>query len=342
MSGKSFKVQEVWIHVFVWVCLIIVPFAISINQFGGVQMNFLPRIFLNPILVYINYLVLVPYFLLKKRVWEYLGISIVILIGYNFIVNNFLPPPPFERIQHLTGIEDLKPIRGASYGITAIVSLAFFLLGGVLGLTKNLYRREKLNNEKEVKRQETELQFLRAQLNPHFLFNSLNSIYSLVRNKSNEAPEAVITLSELMRYMLYEAKKEQVPLSKEIDYIKNFVQLQLLRLSNSENVKTRITGEYDDKKISPLLLIPFVENAFKYGTDFQGSTFVDINLHVIGKDLFFNVRNKIGVYRKDDFNSGIGLENIKNRLHLLYPENHALKIQRKNGTYNIELELELE
>ena len=203
------------------------------------------------------------------------------------------------------------------------------------------YVRERIHKEKEVQRKETELQFLRAQLNPHFLFNSLNSIYSLVRNKANEAPEAVITLSELMRYMLYEAKRELVPLSKEIDYIKNYVTLQLLRLADSENVKLKISGDYDNKEIQPLLFIPFVENAFKYGTDYKGMTYVDIKFEIIGDNLFFLVKNKIGFYKKDDENSGIGFENIRNRLKLLYPENHVLKIEKTNGFYCVQLELNL-
>ncbi|MEM7486059.1 MAG: histidine kinase [Bacteroidota bacterium] len=336
---KSIRIKEVWIHLIVWVCLISFPVGVSISQFGEIQHSFLPRIFLNPILVYLNYLLLVPKLLLRKRIFTYILISTALLVGFNILVNSLFPSSPFERIRDIAEIKNIEPLKNISYAITTVVSFSFFLLGGVLGLTKDLYRREKLNNEKEVQRQETELQFLRAQLNPHFLFNSLNSIYSLVRNKSREAPEAVITLSELMRYMLYEAKKEQVPLSKEIDYIKNYFQLQILRLSDSENVKIKISGSYEKKLIAPLLLIPFVENAFKYGTDFKGTTYVNISLKVVDKSLFFNVKNKIGVYKKDDFNSGIGLENIKNRLSLLYPNSHVLKINKNNGYHTIDLEL---
>ena len=144
-----------------------------------------------------------------------------------------------------------------------------------------------------------------------------------------------------MRYMLYEAKKEMVPLTKEIEYIKNFVQLQILRLSDSKNVKLRISGEYDDKLIAPLLLVPFVENAFKYGTDFKGDTYVDISLKIISETLFFQVINKIGPYKKDLESSGIGLENIKNRLQILFPEEHSMLICKDDGNYTVNLELQL-
>lgn len=302
----------------------------------------LSRILLNPVLVYINYLLLVPYLLLKKKITLYILVSIAVLVLFNLLIKSLsLPVAPIDKFTELIQSSEMRPLKRLPYFLTAIVSIAFFLLGGVLGLTKDFYKRDRLNREAEVQRKETELQFLRAQLNPHFLFNSLNSVYSLVRNKSLEAPEAIIMLSELMRYMLYEAKQELVPLSKEIDYIRNFVSLQLLRLSHSENVKIKICGDYQDKRIPPLLLIPFVENAFKYGTDFKGRTDVSIKMDLIGESLFFIVRNKIGVYRKDESNSGIGLENIKSRLHLLYPDQHVLKIDKTDGFYTVQLELNL-
>lgn len=339
---KHIRIKEFWIHIVVWACLVLFPLSISFIDLGEIRFGMLYRILLNPVLVYINYLILVPYLLLKKRITLYIVVSIAVLVLFNFMIKSLsLPVAPIDKFTELIQSSEMRPLKRLPYFLTAIVSITFFLLGGVLGLTKDFYKRDRLNREAEVQRKETELQFLRAQLNPHFLFNSLNSVYSLVRNKSIEAPEAIIMLSELMRYMLYEAKQELVPLSKEIDYIKNFVSLQLLRLSHSENVKIKISGDYHDKKIPPLLLIPFVENAFKYGTDFKGRTDVSIKMELIGESLFFIVKNKIGVYRKDESNSGIGLENIKSRLHLLYPDQHVLKIDKTDGFYTVQLELNL-
>ena len=335
------RIKEVYVHIIVWLCLISFPIAVSFSQFGRVQFEFLPRIVVTPILTYLNYLVLVPALLLRKKMWQYILVSIVVLILFNIILRNYFSAGPLERISRITQMTNITPFVRLSEAMTAVVSLSFFLLGGVLGLTKDFYRREKLSRLKEVNRKETELQFLRAQLNPHFLFNSLNSIYSLVRDKSSEAPHAVITLSELMRYMIYEAKKELVPLVKEIEYIRNFTQLQILRLSDSKNVKIRISGDYEDSLIAPLLLIPFVENAFKYGTDFKGNTYVDINLKIVSGTLFFSVVNKVGAYKKDMENSGIGLENIKSRLQMLYPNEHVLNIKKTQGNYEVNLELQL-
>ncbi len=335
------RIKEVYVHIIVWLCLISFPIAVSFSQFGRVQFEFLPRIVITPILTYLNYLVLVPLLLLRKKMWQYILVSVVVLVLFNIILKNYFSAGPLERISQITQMTNMAPLVRLSEAMTAVVSLSFFLLGGVLGLTKDFYRREKLSRLKEVNRKETELQFLRAQLNPHFLFNSLNSIYSLVRDKSSEAPHAVITLSELMRYMIYEAKKELVPLVKEIEYIRNFTQLQILRLSDSKNVKIRICGDYEDSLIAPLLLIPFVENAFKYGTDFKGNTYVDISLKIVSGTLFFSVVNKVGAYKKDMENSGIGLENIKSRLQMLYPNEHVLNIKKTQGNYEVNLELQL-
>lgn len=338
---RTIRIKEIWIHSIVWVCLISFPVSVSYMEHGEIRMDFLYRIIVTPLLVYVNYLVLVPRLLLNNKVGTYVVVSIALLVLFNLLMTYAAPVAPFDRFQELVLEADIRPFKNLPYVLTAIISFSFFLLGGILGVTKDFYKREKKGKEKEVQRKETELQFLRAQLNPHFLFNSLNSIYSLVRNRSNEAPEAVITLSELMRYMIYEAKQEEVPLLKEIDYIKNFVALQLLRLSDSENVKLKISGDYNDKKLPPLLLIPFVENAFKYGTDFKGTTYVDIRLRIVGDDLFFTVSNKIGSYKKDHENSGVGLENIRSRLELLYPQNHFLNIGKEGDFYTVNLELNL-
>ena len=199
---------------------------------------------------------------------------------------------------------------------------------------------EDIRKKVESEKVNSELQFLKTQLNPHFLFNSLNAIYSLSVKNSRTASDAIISLSELMRYMLYETDKDKVPLGKELEYIKNYVQLQRLRLSDSANVKLKISGEYEGKEIPPVLFISFIENAFKYGTDYEGKTYVDINFTIASNSIHFRVENKIGVQRKKNPNSGVGLENIKNRLKLLYPNSHNLQISDDGKTYVVDMTLD--
>lgn len=230
---------------------------------------------------------------------------------------------------------------GIKHAIPVVFSLTIFLLGGIFSLVVDFYKRDRESKVLESEQKEIKLQFLRNQLNPHFLFNSLNSIYSLVQSKSDNAPEAVITLSELMRYMLYEAGDEQVPLEKEINYIQNYITLQRLRLKNTEAVKLNIKGETRHLKIYPLLLISFIENAFKYGTDFKGNTQIDIKIVVENNKLMFNVENIVGLYKRDDKNSGVGLANIKNQLKHLYNNNHELTIEEDKTHYKVYLTINL-
>ncbi len=313
--------------------------AIQFNEFYPL---FAFRLLVIPFIFYVNYLLLTPKLLLRKKIVLYTALSFIFLFMVNYgqqsLFDNFNSLKVPEGLEH---IKDLPPFRAFKYFVPMVISLTFYLLGGIIRLIVDLYKRDKMVKEKEVQRTETELQFLKTQLNPHFLFNSLNSIYSLVRNRSNDAPEAVITLSELMRYMLYEANQETVPLQKEIEYLKNYVSLQRLRLSNSENVTLIIKGNYDKKKIHPLLLISFIENAFKYGTDFKGNTDIDIKIDVKEDRLNFRVSNIIGPYKVNKHESGIGLSNIKNRLDLLYPNSHTLAIDKARGRYDVGLNLVL-
>lgn len=185
------------------------------------------------------------------------------------------------------------------------------------------------------------MNYLRKQTNPHFLFNALNSIYSLAYKKSDLVPDAIVTLSELMRYMLYETDNKSVLLEKEINYIQNYLELQKLRLNNVENIVINIHGETKNKPIEPLLLISFIENAFKYGTDYKGTAFVKIKIIIDGNNLDFWVENKIENKKKDAENSGIGLTNIKNRLNLIYPNAHQLTIIETESDYKVHLNLQL-
>ncbi|NHF59581.1 sensor histidine kinase [Flavobacteriaceae bacterium TP-CH-4] len=338
---KKLLVREPWIHVFIWICILTLPLGMALSTFGKIDEGMLLRLVYPPVLFYVNYSILSPKLLLKKKFFLYALFSILFLVMFNLLVKWLPSSSPFDRMSDMVGIGKDSPFRHLQYAMITAVSLAFFLLGGTLRLIKDFYERDKIQAESEAQRAETELEFLKAQLNPHFLFNSLNSVYSLVRNKSDDASEAVITLSELMRYMLYEANQNEVSLEKEIGYIKNYVALQRLRLSDSENVKLLIRGDYVDKKIAPLLLITFIENAFKYGTDYKGRTKVDIKIIIQDNTLDFKVINLIGPKKTDKENSGIGLKNVKNRLGFQYPEAHCLRIMDNKDDYRVDLQLKL-
>ena len=339
MTIERKHIRIFFIHFTLWALiygLFLFPFFFQMRQ----QPPDLPnRLVLVIALFYINYYLLVPKILLRKNTLYYilscsvLIVSVALIINYDIVPAPRIPPnfprregPPFDN--HF--IRDFITILNLS---APIVISAFVRV--YLEWRKNEDLRKRVESEKIT----SELQFLKTQLNPHFLFNSLNAIYSLSVKNSRSTSDAIISLSELMRYMLYETDKELVPLGKEIEYIKNYVQLQRLRLSDSTNVKLKISGEEKGKQIPPLLFISFIENAFKYGTDYKGKTNVEINLTTEGNVIHFMVNNKIGNHRKKEGNSGVGLENIKNRLKLLYPDSHNLKIKNDGTTFMVEVTL---
>ena len=300
------------------------------------------RFFLIVVLFYANYYFLVPKVLLKKTTLRYVIVSLLVIIGIALFL--YVVYPPEERISR----EVFKVLENRSRSLpfgrflfTFLGLLAPFVLSTVLRIYIEWKKNEDLRKIVENEKVYSELQFLKTQLNPHFLFNSLNAIYSLSVKKSPDTSEAIINLSELMRYMLYEADKDFVPLRKELEYIQNYVQLQRLRLSDSTDVTLNISGEYKEKILPPLLFISFIENAFKYGTDYEGKTNVKINLLIENESIHLSVRNKIGAFKKKSKNSGVGLENVRNRLQLLYPDSHELSVKIEDKTYMVDLSLKL-
>lgn len=183
---------------------------------------------------------------------------------------------------------------------------------------------------------QTELSFLRSQINPHFLFNNLNNIYSLVYHQSDQSLNAIAKLSDLLRYMLYDSN-EKVPLQKELDYIHKYLELQQMRFGMQAPAHVEIKGEAGNAGIPPLLLIPFVENAFKHGDMKNGNTIL-IRLHTDEAMIRFTVINTIGQQQKDS-GGGIGLENVRRRLELLYPGRHTLQVQKTRDIFEVQLEI---
>jgi ligand-binding sensor domain-containing protein/sensor histidine kinase YesM len=201
-----------------------------------------------------------------------------------------------------------------------------------------------LKTELGTQNKVSEMALLKAQINPHFLFNTLNNIYSLIYQKSEEAPSAIMKLSELMRYMVYEANADKVPLEKEINYLKSFIELQLLRLKNKDFVEFNIEGNIYGKTIAPMLLIPFVENAFKHGDKKIENPGIIINLVIEDEKMRFDVLNfyqQNGTINKDG-TGGIGVINVKRRLELIHPDSHSLDVSKTGNQYNVHLELMLQ
>ena len=325
------------IHIFIWVLLCSVILFLVYLEGQEITLKICYRIAFGAMIFYANYSLLVPYLLLeKKKILYLLSISVFLIVSYLIISNVFT----FDFFKN----RNLSEKRPSKYIAIAIIFFngVTIIIGTIIRLYEQWIENDKIKTRIEVQKNKTELESLKNQLNPHFLFNSLNSIYSLSTKKSDDAPEAVIMLSELMRYMLYKANDNKVLLKDELQYIDNYIKLQHIRIAKNKNVKINIRGVISTQKISPLLFISYIENAFKYGTDFNGNTEVKIDISVKGDELQFKCVNIIGNRSKDEESSGIGIQNTKNRLVLLYPNKHWLTIEEKDNKFMLDLKLKLD
>ncbi len=220
-------------------------------------------------------------------------------------------------------------------------SIRLVLIYGIysllIQLTVRWFESQKLKSELLLQTKASELALLRSQINPHFLFNTLNNIYSLVYKKSDDAPEALMKMSSIMRYMLYDATSDQVLLEKEIEYLQSFIELEKLRVHQKNFVEMNIAGSIEGRIIAPMMLIPFVENAFKHGNKTCPAPGIRINLFIDPQWIQFEIINCIrrNADGRHDEVGGIGLHNIRRRLEILYPTRHKLEITQTEVSYSV-------
>ena len=267
---------------------------------------------------------------------HYATYVLVLVISFTLIFfgSHFFKRYVFESLPFM-----MRPVNFREF--VRAVNWYLLILAVDLGikLLMQLKQTEQRAREIENSQLRTELSFLHAQINPHFLFNSLNTIYSLALKKSDSAPSAVLKLSHLLRYVIDDANKESVSLEQEVSYLNNYIDLQRLRSTSSLEVNFKVTGNINATQIAPLLLLPFVENAFKYGISNQEPSPINIELERNSKTLVFSVQNrKFEGGEKDS--TGIGINNVKRRLELLYYNKHELEIQDKPNTYFIKLTIQ--
>jgi two-component system, LytTR family, sensor kinase len=333
------------LHVCAWTLLFSLPYLLrSVSDHGhhpphdnddrGNAGNYV-SVFMNltwVVLFYLNAFVLIPRFIYKKKYLQFDGIHLLLMIGaileFSLLMKLFFSDHGF----------DLKPalFNFFIYLFIAALSTAYKLIGDKINA-------DKIVSEKENENLKTELSFLRSQVSPHFMFNVLNNMVALARKKSDLLEPSLIKLSSLMRYMLYEADEEKVSLEKETEYLQSYIDLQRQRFG--KNVEINFSTEPSDEnyQIEPMLLIPFVENAFKHGTGIVENAQIDISLSAKNNILQFFVRNKFDPQSSEtkDKTSGIGLSNVKRRLNLLYKDHHSLLITQKENWFTVSLQLNL-
>ena len=372
---KNKKSLIILLHILGWSLFFLLPyFLLDLPE----EYLFSPRrtftLLTALLFFYLNYFIFIPKFLVQKK---FIAFSLIILAslalsyGASSITNiytlssnpqnprltqknierynekNDMGPSQRRRYKRTTTFPFSRfapqilntPGKRANVGAVSLVIFAF-LFSTSIKITQEWYRNEKQKQEIMNQQLVSELSFLKSQVNPHFLFNTLNGIYSLANKKSDKTPGAIVTLSELMRHMLYESEKEFVDLDKEIEYLSNYIDLQKLRLSDDALVSFSIKGSMIGKMIKPMILIPFIENAFKHGVAADG-TDIQIDINIGEADLSLNVKNSLSKSNTKDSTPGIGLTNIKKRLDLHYPDCYNLKIAQKDDRYVVELFLKL-
>jgi LytS/YehU family sensor histidine kinase len=216
-------------------------------------------------------------------------------------------------------------------------------VGTIYLIQKRLQKRELYHQKLEKDKINTELKLLKAQINPHFLFNALNNIFSLSYMKSDKAPESVLKLSGMLRYVIEDCVHETVPIQKEIEYIKNYLAFQMMKSPEEMNINFH-SGEINNTlQIAPLLLIPFIENSFKYSKieEFPAA-YIDIRIGTEEKNrIWFSISNSVPPAAKAPSGSGLGIENVKQRLKLIYPNKHSIQIEEKENTFEVTINIEL-
>lgn len=277
---------------------------------------------------------LIPEIFHKKGVsvyfWTLIGIIIIFSLIHSAIIEssffNHLTLHQHRNLKHYRIVLPLVLVAAISTGY---------------GLLNYIEKQDKYNEDKQKERLQSELSFLRSQISPHFIFNILNSIVYLIRTKSDAAEPVTLKLSELMRYMLYESENTHITLEKEILYLSNYIELQKVRFEEDVEIKFDTEGGATTQIIEPMLLIPFVENAFKHGVGMVLDPIIDIHLTINKNNILFVVKNKIApesAHIKDN-SSGIGLKNVQRRLELLYPKKHLLVIKNDNNWFEVSLNL---
>ncbi|MDL2281901.1 histidine kinase [Parabacteroides sp. OttesenSCG-928-G06] len=345
-----FLLQHSWLtHVVIWVIFFSFPFFMTTRSTQSIgwdaYLRFTIGVLLMMVVFYTNYSLLVERFLFRKNIWGFIGINFILILGIS-LLSHFL----MELIPH-TSDQPRPPFRPEEVGFWNIrmlvgnVTRFFFvaILAALFQVTRSWYRVEAARKELEQNRVQAELQNLKSQLNPHFLFNTLNNIYSQIAISPEKAQDSVHELSRMLRYVLYDSSQPYVQLGKELDFVHNYVELMRIRLPEHVQVQTFVEAEKPEVEIAPLLFISLIENAFKHGVSNSQPSFIGIDIHQKGKEVVCTIINSYYPKDtdKDKSGSGIGLSNLKKRLALLYPGDYTFTAGKEGENYRAYLSIQL-
>jgi sensor histidine kinase YesM len=340
MQDQSFFIRYKLHHVLFWGLICVFWFYLRYQDYPSKQIALsitLVKVVDLAIIVYITNYLLIPRLLYKKKYFDFVMAFILMIVISSFVklylMGNILHNP---RLYSLSG--NLK-----SRLYENLISDFFLVLtGAAFKLIFDYLRMQQRLADVAKEKAETELNFLKSQINPHFLFNSLNAVYFLIHKDNSEARGALHKFSEMLRYQLYEVNDNRIPIEKEIHYLKDYMDLQQLRKDEKYAVQFNCSPEVRGFSIEPLLLIPFVENAFKHISHHSDQTnYVTVEMNRVNGMFNFSVANSKDNQRTTETHGGIGMNNVKRRLELLYPGKHELKVDETDTHFILELNLHL-
>jgi two-component system LytT family sensor kinase len=321
--------------------------GVNINYLDSLRISFLTNLAYLPGVIIVTHFVvnfILPKFYFSNRFIVFSLILVLIVIFYPFIpllIRTYITEPYI--------FNDPNDYKLYNYFaamlifVFGVAPLAGFKISG--HLREKAFLQQKIEHERlesELKLKEAELKLLKSQIHPHFLFNTLNNLYSLSLEKSDKAPDLIIRLADMLSYIIYDCNSDRVPLAKEIDFLNSFIELQKVRYDSCD-IELSISGEMDNKQIAPMILHTFIDNSFKHGPDKDsGSPWIRISITVNNGQLFFTVINStIQDEKYQNKASGIGISNAIKRLDLIYPDKHDLVMNHSGDTYSVFLKIEL-
>lgn len=345
---------HITLHVLGWLFLFFLPqYLMNLAWGRGGMMS--GRLYFNTavyaLVFYINYIWLVPQFFLKDRRWMYfllVTVTVFVLYWVSDWGNHFLTTADEQRfmdaMREVWQKNNFPKPPARQFHIYNYLITSFLVSGFAMGLRVmgKLSKNEAERKDLEKAKLNSELALLKSQISPHFFFNTMNNIYSLISLNQNDAGEAVLKLSHMMRYLLYESESDYISLEKEISFMRNYFDLMKLRINEKVTVNVSFPEETQNIQVSPLLFIPFIENAFKHGISYREKSFIDIVLQVEEDKINFMCRNsKVLSGKPVEKHSGIGLENARKRLSLLYPGKHQLEIDENDESFQVLLTIQI-
>lgn len=347
LNPKSKVFANIALHLLIWGFWFAAPILFSFNHSlrnepprdpSFYYFIWIPMLF-SLVLFYLNYFVLVEMFLFNRKLLLFLAVNIVLIILFSYFTEGLR-----DLLKLSFPIKQVNPLPPSGY-VFRIHNFSFFLVISIsvaIRTTRRWYLTETQLKNLENENLKSELSNLKMQLNPHFFFNTLNNIYSLIKSSPEKAQDSVHGLAKLMRYHLYETNEDMVSLSGEVDFLKNYIALMKIRMTPNVEIETNFTIENPTAKIAPLLFISLVENSFKHGASPIEESSIKITMVEQNKILSFEVVNTDYHQKTKELGeSGIGLENLKKRLALIYPEKHNFTCGFKDNYFHVKVIIQL-